>query len=201
MVISTRHCMFLIVLSKDTLIANGFFAPSKRQCISCGHYRHQRTHHGSLPPKPRMSIRALLRVKHAHILSLQSNKKIVALDGDGNNNIQKFSFIVPWQNLWRHYFSVMRLITIVQAIGAFLVGRMVILSQQRQQTIDQSPLTAIMASISIYLSYGAGMAMNDCADAIVDSKHVAKQNRSIASKVISIRDGWIFCFLLSMQVQ
>ena len=42
------------------------------------------------------------------------------------------------------------------------------------------------------------MAMNDCADAIVDSKHAAKQNRSIASKVISIRDGWTFCFILSM---
>jgi 4-hydroxybenzoate polyprenyltransferase len=55
-----------------------------------------------------------------------------------------------------------------------------------------------MTSISIYLSYGAGMAMNDCADAIVDSKHEAKQSRSIASKVVSIRDGWIFCFILSV---
>ena len=42
------------------------------------------------------------------------------------------------------------------------------------------------------------MAMNDCADAIVDSQHEAKQNRSIASKVISIRDGWTFCFILSV---
>ncbi|KAL7535330.1 hypothetical protein ACHAXR_006423 [Thalassiosira sp. AJA248-18] len=64
--------------------------------------------------------------------------------------------------------------------------------------MDQTLLPIIMASISIYLSYGAGMAMNDCADADVDSQHTSKQRRSIASEAISVRDGWIFCFVISM---
>jgi len=90
----------------------------------------------------------------------------------------------------------MRPITIIQAVGAFLVGRLVILSSSsyNQNTIT----TTILASISIYLAYGAGMAMNDIADVNIDSQHDKKQNRSIASNNISVKQGWMFCIVLSM---
>ena len=87
----------------------------------------------------------------------------------------------------RDYLSAMRPVTIVQAVGAFLVGRLVVLlshgtnaSSSSSAIIQEFP-SLFMASVSIYLSYGAGMAMNDCADASVDLQHGAKQNRSIAS--------------------
>ena len=110
--------------------------------------------------------------------------------------------------VWQQYFSMMRPITIIQAVGAFLVGTLVILLSQQQQLqttesilMNQSSTLLqqiIMASTSIYCSYGAGMAMNDCADASVDSQHTTKQSRSIASEAISIKNGWIFCIVLSM---
>jgi len=98
--------------------------------------------------------------------------------------------------LWQQYYSMMRPITIIQAVGAFLVGRLVILSSSsyNQNTIT----TTILASISIYLAYGAGMAMNDIADVNIDSQHDKKQNRSIASNNISVKQGWMFCIVLSM---
>ncbi len=99
----------------------------------------------------------------------------------------------------RDYFSTMRPITIVQAVGAFLVGRLVILVQQSGSLDFKSELPKlILASFSIYLSYGAGMAMNDCADASVDLHHGIKQDRSIASGRISVKNGWIFCTVLSI---
>mmetsp|Transcript_1857 Transcript_1857/g.3608 ORF Transcript_1857/g.3608 Transcript_1857/m.3608 type:complete len:384 (+) Transcript_1857:144-1295(+) len=99
----------------------------------------------------------------------------------------------------RDYVSTMRPITIIQAVGAFLVGRLVILVQQSGGFNLTSELpTLISASFSIYLSYGVGMAMNDCADASVDLQHGAKQNRSIASGRVSVKNGWIFCAILSV---
>lgn len=99
------------------------------------------------------------------------------------------------------YISIMRPITILQAGGGFVVGRLVILRHNRipgDSTIFFKNLPSlILASISIYLSYGAGMAMNDCADASVDKQHNDKRHRSISSGRLSTRAGWIFSFVLS----
>ena len=42
------------------------------------------------------------------------------------------------------------------------------------------------------------MTMNDIADVDIDSQHNKKQNRSIASNNISVKQGWMFCFVISM---
>ena len=97
---------------------------------------------------------------------------------------------------WRHYASMMRPVTVVQAAGAFLVGRLALLAYRPATGRALVPLA--MASASVYLAYGAGMAMNDCADAAVDARHATKQNRSVASEIVSVRDGWMFCLLTSM---
>ena len=104
--------------------------------------------------------------------------------------------------IWRRYVAMMRPVTILQAVGAFLVGYLVILSSQqsklRRTAVDLSPLSIISAAISIYLSYGFGMAMNDIADRDIDSLHDAKRGRSLASNSISMKEGRIFCVVLVM---
>lgn len=101
----------------------------------------------------------------------------------------------------KFYVKMMRPITIIQAVGAFLVGRLVILTSvaatSHSLTIQELP-SIITASLSIYLSYGAGMAMNDCADVGIDSMHDEKQSRSIASNTISLRNASLFCIFLSI---
>lgn len=95
----------------------------------------------------------------------------------------------------------MRPITIIQAVGAFLVGKLVLVSSQncpRQPTNDSLPLSIMLATISIYLSYGAGMAMNDIADRDIDAMHADKQDRCVASNAISKEAGCIFCAALAV---
>ena len=103
------------------------------------------------------------------------------------------------------YINLMRPITIIQAVGAFLVGHLVILRHNSIPipiptivSIQDTANNLILASLSIYLSYGAGMAMNDCADATLDAEHGVKQSRSIASGRISRTSGWVFCVCLSI---
>jgi len=124
-------------------------------------------------------------------ISLQSSNKH---NEDTNITIDKTS-----TRSWRRYYSMMRPITIIQAVGAFLVGRLVILTSYNEQIKNQNTITTtILASISIYLAYGAGMVMNDCSDFDIDSQHDTKQDRSIASNNISVKQGWMFCFVISM---
>jgi len=116
-------------------------------------------------------------------------------DATDNNNNNK-------TRIWRRYVAMMRPVTILQAVDAFLVGYLVILSSQqsklRRTAVDLSPLSIIYAAISIYLSYGVGMAMNDIADRDIDSLHDAKRGRSLASNSISMKEGRIFCVVLVM---
>lgn len=146
---------------------------------------------------------------HNHHLSLRDaahQSTLVRRDGialfshpmdatDKNNNNKT--------RIWRRYVAMMRPVTILQAVGAFLVGYLVILSSQQSKlhvrtAIDLSPLSIISAAISIYLSYGVGMAINDVADRDIDSLHDAKRGRSLASNSISMKEGRIFCAVLMM---
>ncbi len=101
----------------------------------------------------------------------------------------------------KSYIQMMRPITIIQAVGAFLVGRLVILTSSSsaisKKLIQEVP-NILTASISIYLSYGAGMAMNDCADVGIDSMHHEKQYRSVASDDVSMVKASLFCVVLSI---
>eukprot|EP00986_Skeletonema_menzelii_P010718 scaffold5347_cov136-Skeletonema_menzelii.AAC.6 len=81
----------------------------------------------------------------------------------------------------KSYIRMMRPVTIIQAVGAFLVGRLVILTSASAASTTSSSIMKevpkiLAASISIYLSYGFGMAVNDCADVAIDSMHEEKQH-------------------------
>ncbi len=95
------------------------------------------------------------------------------------------------------YIQAIRPLTIVQAVGALVVGRLALMSSGGGHDSSSSPMQMLAAMTSVYLSYGAGMAMNDCADASADAQHSIKQNRAIAAGRISPRNGWIFCAALS----
>ena len=96
----------------------------------------------------------------------------------------------PLGVLANDYFQMMRPVTIIQAVGAIVVGRLAL-----QQSILLKSL--VLASSSVYLSYGAGMVMNDIIDAGQDALHSDKKSdRPIASGRISRGQGWLFCSLL-----
>lgn len=85
------------------------------------------------------------------------------------------------------YVNLIRPVTLVQAVGAFVVG---CLSIQRKPTLA--------SILSIYLSYGAGMVFNDITDSSLDARQPDKKNRAIASGRITKRQGWIFSLSLSL---
>jgi len=71
--------------------------------------------------------------------------------------------------------------TILQAVGALVVGRLAIISSG-----TVGPLRPLgWAAASVYLSYGAGMAINDVADGQLDALHETKRERPVASGRIS----------------
>lgn len=95
------------------------------------------------------------------------------------------------------------------AAGALIVGRLILAdrtgSSSTTTTADSassSSLAMILngptlaAAASVYLSYGAGMVMNDCVDYQADALHKSKQHRPIAAGKISVRAGWIYCAAL-----
>lgn len=95
--------------------------------------------------------------------------------------------------LLKTYVQLTRPLTLIQAVGALIVGRLVVLHGA------MSIRTEIAAIIAVYLSYGAGMVSNDCADQALDaSTSGPKQDRPIASGQISVQKGWIFSMILSV---
>lgn len=61
-----------------------------------------------------------IRKRYAHAMLLQKD-----------SNEDEITTTANRDRKWQHYYSLMRPITILQAVGAFLVGRLVILSQQQ----------------------------------------------------------------------
>lgn len=113
----------------------------------------------------------------------------------------KASFHLLLNNM-DNYVQLMRPITIIQAVGAFTVGKLVMLMQHNFGTISSNAAiifaSFVLASMSIYLSYGAGMAMNDIVDGnTIDAQHPIKKERPVPSGKISIKQGWIFVTALS----
>lgn len=149
-----------------------------------------------------LELRASARHRNAmpfrsyHLMQHVKTSNRFQLNGQANSSSSKENT----SSLIFDYIDLMRPITIIQAVGAFLVGHLVIRRNSPIHTAlsihDATGL--ILASLSIYLSYGAGMAMNDCADAALDAGHGEKQSRSIASGRISRKQGWLFCVVLSL---
>lgn len=95
------------------------------------------------------------------------------------------------------YVKALRPITIIQAVGAFLVGSLTVAAPRT--TFLRKSGVLLAAILSIYMSYGAGMVMNDAVDVDIDalSKNCNKKDRPIASGRISKRAAWFFCAGLS----
>ena len=111
-------------------------------------------------------------------------------DADNHESIDKI------YQICLEYVNVLRPITIIQAVGALLVGYLAILSNNHTKYGLIKPIRAIAASLSVYLSYGCGMLMNDLVDIESDSLHDDKKDRAIASGRISKRAGWMYSGIL-----
>ena len=95
----------------------------------------------------------------------------------------------------RLYFDALRPMTILQAIGAFLVGTLTLTNIQTIPLKMQSYVKMWACMTSIFVSYGAGMVMNDVVDVDLDSQLSSmstKKMRAIASGKISKRYAWIY---------
>ena len=91
----------------------------------------------------------------------------------------------------RDLFDMIRPATILQAVGALVVGRLAILTGDTVGSDVLRPLG--WAAASVYLSYGAGMAINDAADAQLDALHETKRDRPVASGRISVTAAGVYC--------
>eukprot|EP00980_Cylindrotheca_fusiformis_P015899 scaffold4658_cov118-Cylindrotheca_fusiformis.AAC.5 len=100
--------------------------------------------------------------------------------------------------------QMMRPVTILQAVGALVVGRLALISSSSSLSIASTSTTTtqlLLTSISVYLSYGAGMVMNDVMDANMDAMHNDKLHRPIPSGRIMQWQGWMFCgFLCTLSI-
>lgn len=92
------------------------------------------------------------------------------------------------------YFNAIRPVTVLQAVGALLVGWLAL--GQKHPVVQQPGRRLLAAAMSVYLSYGAGMVMNDIVDVNADSLHATKGGRALASGRISRRAGVMYCGVL-----
>ena len=99
-------------------------------------------------------------------------------------------------NIFLDYVNAIRPTTCIQAVGALIVGYLALMSGQTDVRI-QTP-SILSASLSVYLSYGAGMVMNDAVDVDHDSLHASKSDRPIASGRISKAAAWTCCTVLCL---
>ena len=79
-----------------------------------------------------------------------------------------------------------------------MVGRLLVVSPK--MALVRNP-SEYLAALVVYVSYGIGMAANDCADATLDGSSddstSSKKDRPIASGRISVQQGWTFVALLT----
>jgi 4-hydroxybenzoate polyprenyltransferase len=95
------------------------------------------------------------------------------------------------------YLDAIRPVTVIQAVGALTIGHLALVAGQTTAPAAAQRGLLAAAAASVYLSYGAGMVMNDCVDVDVDVRHDSKCGRAIASGKISKGAGWIYCGALS----
>jgi len=81
----------------------------------------------------------------------------------------------------------------LQAVGAFWVGY---LSLVKKTPSFVPPTTLVATSLSIFLSYGCGMLLNDLMDRTLDSTSSEKTKRPVAAGRITPKSGWVYACLL-----
>ena len=146
-------------------------------------------------------------------LQLSSGKEGISINININVNpseTTKSKIALFLETCWE-YFNALRPVTIIQAVGALVVGRLTLLSSAStiagagaRASASASAITSvetrrlIIAAVSVYLSYGSGMVMNDIVDIDLDSNSSQKdkKDRAIASGRISKRSSMIYCSLL-----
>lgn len=186
-----RHCIIVAMVVRPAITSSFSFKLQHRHRAIISHHHFIAGSITTLPPSSRTSRHR--QGTHSHVPFLTTHHHDAVIN---NGMAEKNGFAQTATS----YIGMMRPITIIQAVGAFLVGRLVILTSvasSRPSIIQELP-NLLTASLSIYLSYGAGMAMNDCADVGIDSMHEDKQSRSVASETISLRNASLFCLALSI---
>jgi 4-hydroxybenzoate polyprenyltransferase len=108
------------------------------------------------------------------------------------HNHEENSRVSPQNTISRligYYLDLIRPYTLLQAVGALLVGSLALNSKQ---------LPSLSVCLSVYLSYGAGMVVNDLADVRIDAMHLDKRYRAIPSGRISRSNASIFVATLAI---
>ena len=159
------------------------------------------------PPCPRgVVLTPTLQNPLQSLNRIKGNFNIITLFGIEKDNGEPASSFSVLQD----YVSTMRPITLIQAVGAWVVGRLAVLQgnngtfQSMTSVVKSNLSVELWATLAVFLSYGVGMVANDCADALVDGQAIAnnssssKSKRAIASGRIGRTEGWIFAVALSM---
>lgn len=163
-----------------------------------------------LPYRPCYSSLPLsTRKHHAHVLRQASSSS----DDDNNNDDDKhleedkslssanLSLSISFFRKTNAYWKILRPATLLQAVGALWVGRLVVQTTTTaplQNWLSSSVFSELAAALSVYLSYGAGMVANDCADSSIDASDAVKQKRPIPAGVLSPRQGWLWTATLAL---
>ena len=109
----------------------------------------------------------------------------------------------------RDYLGLIRPVTLIQAVGALIVGYLATISSSASIALTTSSrselfsmgMKLVAASLSVYLSYGAGMAINDIVDSTTDAEHERKSERAIAAGRITRKNASYFtCALAAVSV-
>lgn len=141
----------------------------------------------------------------SHPRSAPVRKRLPALPADNNsfNDSESSEPQAPLTtksksdtNIFLDYVNAIRPTTCIQAVGALIVGYLALMSGQTDVRIRA--LSILSASLSVYLSYGAGMVMNDVVDVDYDALHESKSDRPIASGRISKAAAWAYCTVLCL---
>ena len=179
-----RRMCFLLIVSSATA-----FAPARR--FSCSNR------------KP---------LSHDVLISdnrRQPSRKCRPRTGDSSSSGDRSSPDYALGDCARDYVSILRPATILQAVGALVVGHLTLQPKRSIPTLMTPSI--LFAALSVYLSYGAGMVMNDVVDAAIDAGgrqnqiatdggdklKLSKADRPLASGRISRQAGWTYCFVLS----
>ena len=123
----------------------------------------------------------------------------VLLDMKGHDEYRRARLAI-----FQDYVSLLRPVTLIQAVGAWVVGRLAVLQgsngghREIASAVIDNLSSEVWAILVVLLSYGVGMVANDCADFLVDRQaslsgsSSPKSKRAIASGRISLKKGWMY---------
>lgn len=164
------HASALVALLYWSLASSGSNA-----FISRGHQLPvPRIHHHLLPSSPWLPVRQCPPAK-----PIFNRRQFFLQDSNPPQS-------ATTKKILQDYLSLLRPVTLIQAVGAWVVGWSVAPDNFYHFTKEW------IAMLVVYLSYGVGMVANDCVDATLDGNGNcdSKSNRAIASGRIGVDKGW-----------